>query len=140
MTQRISRLDETPVFFPHPLAVEVVRRFPAHWEFGTAWWSDAKEVHLSLGAVGSIGVWWPRLDHPDAHSWRVMFNPGHMNSIRRFDTLADLPSAAADAIMAYIRRGHDWQERRRVLSAETLPAWLQVEIDRLMSPVKETTP
>ena len=137
MTQRRSRLDETPVFFPHPLAVEVARRFPAHWEFGAAWWSDAKEVRLSLGATGSIRVMWPR---PDAHSWRVMFDRSAPYNLRRFDTLADLPSAAAEAIMAYVRRGRDWQERRRVLSAETLPTWLQVEIDRLMSPVKETTP
>jgi hypothetical protein len=63
----------------------------------------------------------------------------HPYNMRRFEMLGDLPHFAADAIMTYANRGHDWQERRRELCAVTHPAWLQVELDRLMAPKQRCT-
>ena len=140
MMRARSRLDETPVFFPHPLAVEVVRRFPGHWQFGLKWWLREDSVLLPLGA-GSLRVFWPRLDHRDAHSWRAEFHSGSPYNLRRFDDLGELPGAAASAIIAYAQRGADWSGRccpdraaaRKILLANQ-PPWLQVEIDRLTAP------
>ena len=136
---RRPHIDEKPPFCPHPLSMEVVRRFPAHWLFGGAWWVGEADLCLPLGPVGSIRVMWPLVDHPDAHSWRVMFYTEHPYNMGRFDDLDDLPRVAANKIMAYASRGHDWIERRQRLCSAVHPAWLQVELDRLITPKQRRT-
>lgn len=140
MAQRIPRTDGPPVLYPPPLAVEVMRRFPGHWEFRAPWWQDIRCIYLPVGRGHSVGVRWPALHHPDAHSWRVEFNrDGCFYTMRHLGTLDELPGAAAGVIVRYAHRGYSAftglqsperaADRKILLSGQ--PSWLQVEIDRL---------
>jgi len=133
-----------PVFCPHPLAVEVARRFPGHWFFGNgrAYWHEPS-VSISMPYTNDaefcwryVRVMWPRLDHPDAHSWRCTYvGEGGAYTTRVCETLEQLPHAIAGCIVYRAIRGfgqgqYRLNENKRIQIGH--PVWLQSEIDRLL--------
>lgn len=138
-------MNQPPVFCPHPLAVEIARRFPGHWFFsnGPCYFSEPS-VSISMPYTNdaefcwrSVRVRWPTHRHPDAHSWRCTYiGEGGAYTTLVCETLDQLPHAIASCIVYRAIRGsgqcqHRLNENKRILTGH--PGWLQSEIDRLIA-------
>ena len=141
------RSDGPPFMWPHPIAIEVVRRFPGHWLFGAAWWSSPTEISLEMPGASSpfypgavLRVCWPGHGHPDRSRWRCYLIDDHIRGFDSFKELDELPRAAAQLLRNYACGGNcsfsGRQADHRAAARSWLvnqPPWLQSEIDRLLT-------